>query len=97
VFQAELGPFTDDLHGLRGRAAERRDLPVRVISGTLAPRLGGGLRRAIVAAHERRVALHSHGRHVRAERSGHYVLLTEPDLVVHEILELVREVSPATR
>ncbi len=93
TFASELEPFADDMRELREAPAESLDIPVSVISGTLRPRFGVVVRTALVDAHERRAAALPRGRHVRAERSGHYVLLTEPELVIDEILRVVHAAS----
>ncbi|MBN9304788.1 MULTISPECIES: hypothetical protein [unclassified Devosia] len=46
------------------------------------------LRHATTAAHEYRAAQSPQGRHVIAARSGHAVLLSEPELVAEEIMRL---------
>lgn len=65
-------------------------IPVTVISGA---RTGDGMTRSIRtaanAAHAHRAARSPHGRHVLAERSAHYVPLTDADLIVEEIRRLV--------
>ncbi|ONF63509.1 hypothetical protein [Amycolatopsis keratiniphila] len=50
------------------------DIPLTVVSGGL----GGGMRARANASHVHRVTLSPDGRHVIAERSGHYVPKTEP-------------------
>jgi pimeloyl-ACP methyl ester carboxylesterase len=93
TFQAELRPFTTDLRALRDARPPAPDVPLTIVSGTRPPRVGAALRAALVAAHERRVASAPLGRHVRAERSTHYVMLSEPELVVREILRVVDRVA----
>jgi pimeloyl-ACP methyl ester carboxylesterase len=94
TMRSELVPFTDDMRRLRERSFDRPEIPMTVISGALLPKRGAAIRAGIVDAHARRAASLPHGRHVRAERSGHYVLVTEPDVVVREILAIVRELAP---
>lgn len=59
-----------------------------MISGALP---GGGMskatRAAATASHAHRAAA-ANGRHVLAERSGHHVPVTEPEVVVAEIVRL---------
>ncbi len=42
-------------------------------------------RRAANNSHAHRAARTTHGKHVIAPRSGHYVPLTDPDLIAEEI------------
>ncbi|WP_418061133.1 alpha/beta fold hydrolase [Pimelobacter simplex] len=62
----------------------------RTVSGA---RTGDGMSAAIRAeanaAHAVRAARSPYGRHVLAERSGHYVPLTDPELIVEEVRRLV--------
>jgi pimeloyl-ACP methyl ester carboxylesterase len=91
---AEVVGSLDDLRRLLHEPPALPDVPVTVISGTVASRLEGEHRPALVAAHQARADAAPQGRHVLAERSGHMVPFTEPDLVVAEILrvlDLVRE------
>ena len=57
------------------------DIPVVVISGAHQPA-------AELAAHRRLAAASPHGRHVVATRSGHWILLDEPELIVDAVLSL---------
>ncbi|MBU2695583.1 alpha/beta fold hydrolase [Pimelobacter sp. 30-1] len=70
--------------------ATSREIPVTVVSGA---RTGDGMSAAIRAeanaAHAVRAARSPYGRHVLAERSGHYVPLTDPELIVDEVRRLV--------
>ncbi|MEU1953102.1 alpha/beta fold hydrolase [Nocardia rhamnosiphila] len=78
--------FLDDLATWRDDPPELGAIPVTVISGG---RAGGGMttriRAAANAAHAHRAAVSPAGRHVLAPASGHYVPITEPELVVEEI------------
>jgi pimeloyl-ACP methyl ester carboxylesterase len=89
--QRELAGCDADLRRLRDEPHPPPGVPVTVISGTKRPRLGASARRrdCLVAAHERRAAEYPRGRHVRAERSDHMVMITEPDLVTGEIVRLL--------
>jgi pimeloyl-ACP methyl ester carboxylesterase len=86
---AELRWSTDDLRRLHDEPLLVPDVPVSVISGARAGRLERGRRGDLVAAHRARADALPQGRHVTAERSGHYVPFTEPDLVAAEILRIV--------
>ncbi|QUH06221.1 alpha/beta hydrolase [Saccharopolyspora erythraea] len=88
---AQARTFLDELSGFRAHPPEMGDIPVTVISGGLAGGgMGAGLRAAANAAHAERAARSPRGRHVVAERSGHYVPISEPDVVTAEIARLAR-------
>ncbi|HEY8523937.1 MAG TPA: alpha/beta hydrolase [Acidimicrobiales bacterium] len=89
--RAELAACDPELRRLRDAPAPPPEVPVTVISGTRRPRRASAARRrdCLVAAHERRAAAAPRGRHVRAERSEHMVMLTEPSLVADEVLRLL--------
>lgn len=86
---AELRSHVDDLRRLRDRPLVLPDVPVVVISGTRNGFGEKGRRPALVEAHAATAAALPQGRHVRADRSSHYVPFTEPELVAAEILGLV--------
>lgn len=87
---AQARTFLDELFAFRDNPPELGDIPVTVISGKLT---GGGMnataRAAANASHAHRAAQSPRGRHVIAEKSGHYVTLTDPELVVAEIRRLL--------
>ena len=86
---AELKGMVAAMNGLRGQIEAPSDMPVTVISGALADRgMAPTLRATANAAHARRAALSTSGRHVIAERSGHMVPFIEPELIVAEIMRL---------
>lgn len=89
AMQAEMIGSIDDLRRLRDDPPEQPDVPVSVISGMQLTRLERGRRPELIAAHRARAAALPQGRHVAAERSGHYVPFTEPELVAAEILRIV--------
>ncbi|WP_086821022.1 alpha/beta fold hydrolase [Allokutzneria sp. NRRL B-24872] len=78
--------FLDELAAWRNHPPSTEGIPLTVISGALS---GGGMTSAMraeaIAAHARRAASSPGGRHVLARRSGHYVPVTEPDVVVEAI------------
>ncbi|ONI75172.1 alpha/beta hydrolase [Actinosynnema sp. ALI-1.44] len=88
--------FLDELAAFRENTPDLGDIPITVISGKLA---GGGmnarLRAAANASHAARVAGSPRGRHVFAEKSGHYVPVTEPEVVAAAIRGLVDEAGDA--
>jgi pimeloyl-ACP methyl ester carboxylesterase len=96
--QAELRSCIADLRDLADHPRPLPDVPVTYISGTVASRLEGGRRPSVVEAHRTAAAALPQGRHVTADRSNHYVPLTEPDLVAAEILRIVAgSQGPASR
>ena len=86
---AEMEPSIADLRRLRDDPPAMPDIPVTVISGTVTTRFERSRRPALVAAHEETAAAFPQGRHVRAERSSHYVPFTEAELVAAEVLRVV--------
>lgn len=83
---AQARTYLDDLYAFRADPPGLGDLPVTVISGG---RPGDGmtatLRAAANASHAHRAAQAPNGRHVIAERSGHYGPITEPEVIAEEI------------
>jgi pimeloyl-ACP methyl ester carboxylesterase len=61
-------------------------IPVVVISGAHQPS-------SELAAHERLAAASPGGRHLVANRSGHWILLDEPDLIVDAVRTLIASVT----
>lgn len=91
--QAEGRSFNDDLARLRDEPLVVPNVPVSIISGTKRARTGNAKREAIIAAHARRAASLPKGRHVCAERSGHLVMFTEPEIVIDEIEHILDEIA----
>ncbi len=81
--------FLTELHAWRGDPPALPDVPVTVISGSLADGMPRRVRDAATAAGRYRAAQSRQGRHVVAARSGHYIPATEPDLIAAEIRRLV--------
>jgi pimeloyl-ACP methyl ester carboxylesterase len=82
--------FLPELKTWRDGAPPLGDIPVTVISGAksndgMTPKL----RAAANASHAARAAASPRGRHLLAENSGHYVPLTDPELIVDEIRRLI--------
>lgn len=86
---AELEHHVEDMERLRDHPVELPDVPVSIVSGGKAGFLERGRRPEVVDAHRRRADALPQGRHVVAERSSHYVPLTEPDVVAAEILRIL--------
>ncbi|MFD4577014.1 alpha/beta fold hydrolase [Streptomyces sp. NPDC058417] len=88
----QAATYLDELATWRETPPDTGDIPVTVISGGLP---GDGMDRAVRAAanasHARRADRAPRGRHVVAGRSGHYVPLTEPEVVVREIVSLLAD------
>ena len=87
---AESARMTEDLSALRAQARESPELPVTVISGAKSGGLGNDTRRQLNAAHRSRAARSRDGRHVVAERSGHLVMISQPELIAEETTALLR-------
>jgi hypothetical protein len=60
------------------------DLPIAVLSGQRSGRLEAKARASIVRAHRETAAQYASARFVPAERSGHMIPVSEPDLVASE-------------
>ncbi|MEV0622124.1 alpha/beta hydrolase [Nonomuraea sp. NPDC050404] len=86
---AQARTFLDELATWRGAPPGLGEIPVTVVSGG---RAGEGMparvRADANASHAHRAARSANGRHVIAERSGHYVPLTEPGVIIEEIRRL---------
>ena len=81
--------FLTELHAWQGDPPALPDVPVTVISGSLADGMPRRVRDAATAAGRYRAAQSRQGRHVVAARSGHYIPATESDLIAAEIRRLV--------
>ncbi|NLU73392.1 alpha/beta hydrolase [Streptomyces sp. HNM0575] len=83
--------FLDELAAWRDAPPELGDIPVTVVSGG---RPGDGMpasvRAAANASHARRAAQSPYGSHIIAEESGHYVPITEPDVVIDAVAAMLR-------
>ena len=88
TMNAQARTFVDDVAQFRERPPALGDIPVTVISGARPGGLPRRIRTEINAAHALRAAQSPHGRHVIAGRSGHLVPITEPHIVIGEILRL---------
>ena len=86
--RAEDRQLVPSMRALLQSPPELGDLPVRVLSGQSAQGLERRIRPSLVAAHEARAAASPNGRLVPAPASSHMILLTEPELVAAQALEL---------
>ncbi|SCK56122.1 Pimeloyl-ACP methyl ester carboxylesterase [Streptomyces sp. WMMB 714] len=94
---AQARTFLDELATWRRTPPPLGGIPVTVVSGALPGNgMNAATRAAANASHAHRAGVSPNGRHVVAERSGHYVPITEPGLVVEEIRRIVRN-RPASR
>lgn len=89
AFGREMEPMEADLLRLRDGPLPLPDIPVTLVSGTAPSRIGGSIREALVESHRRRAAALPRGRHVEARRSGHLVPLSEPQVVVDAIVDVI--------
>lgn len=89
VVRAESAHLIRGLRGLRLDPSDGADVPTTVLSGRLPEGLGRRRREELTAAHRARAALSERGRFVAADRSGHLIPVSEPELVVQEIVRLL--------
>lgn len=85
--------YLDELQAWQQHPPASAEIPLTVISGGLAKGSDGMprcIRAAATAAGAHRVAQSLNGRHVIARQSGHYVPLTEPDLIADEVRRIAR-------
>ncbi|MEC4835970.1 alpha/beta hydrolase [Mycobacteroides chelonae] len=79
--------FIDALKSLRAQQVTLGDIPVTVISGTRSTLFDRSIRTAFLGAHQR-AATRLGARYVKAGKSGHQVVFTEPGLVADEIIRI---------
>lgn len=82
---AESSTLTEGLRAMQADPLDLSAIPMTVISGGTNAGVGADARRKLIAAHRARAAQSTQGRHLVAEKSGHLVMMTEPDLIVAEI------------
>lgn len=83
--------FLDEIAAWRDNPPALGDIPVTAISGSLTgDGMNAAARASANASHAHRAAQSPHGRHVVAEKSSHYVPITEPEIIVDEIERLGR-------
>jgi pimeloyl-ACP methyl ester carboxylesterase len=78
---------------LRQRRCRLDGIAVSVITGTRANRFERSIRRALNSAHRATASGLADARLVEAAHSGHYVMFSEPDVIVTEIARLVETVQ----
>lgn len=86
---AEVAEFMPAMRRLRDDPLELEGVEVTVISGTKPSFVDRNQRPAINQAHRATAEGLERGRYVEASRSGHYVMFSEPEVVVNEIRRLV--------
>lgn len=86
---AELEHCMADIRRLRDQPVALPPVPVSIISGTRDGFMEKGRRKELVKAHLERAEALPFGRHVQARHSSHFVPLTEPDVIVSEILRII--------
>jgi len=91
--RGEMAHFDADLTRLRDEPLSTPDVPVTLISGTAPSRTAARTRDALVASHRARAAGLPQGRFVEASRSGHLIPLSEPQIVIDEVLRIVDQVE----
>ena len=83
--------YLDEVAAWKTAPPDTRELPITVISGGLALARDGmpeEVRAEANAAHSLRAAQSPGGRHVIAQRSGHTIPITEPQIIAEEIARL---------
>ena len=90
---AESTSMTDDLRALQSASIDHAARALTIISGGKSAGVGAEGRRQLIAAHRARAERAEHGRHVIAERSGHVVMLSEPEVVAAEIQQVLHASS----
>lgn len=85
---AESSTMTEGLRELRAAPHDLSEIPLTVISGGTSAGIGAAARRQLITAHRSRAARSTRGRHLVAARSGHLVMMTEPDVIAGEIERL---------
>ncbi|MGB4135761.1 MAG: alpha/beta hydrolase, partial [Microbacterium sp.] len=86
---AEYAQVAAGIERLRADPPALGDIGVSVISGQRTTIVDRGIRGRLVAAHRETARQHENARRVAAERSGHLVPVTEPDLIAAEALSFL--------
>jgi pimeloyl-ACP methyl ester carboxylesterase len=89
TFGAEVAGFIADMEWLRDHPSPLPGVEVSVISGTKASWMDRKQRTFIHKAHGVTAQKLANARLVEARNSGHYVMFTEPELVVSEIARML--------
>lgn len=87
---AEGKKFLQDLKGLQEQPPQLGDSEVSIISGTLPGKGERKIRPAIVEAHRQTVSKLANARWIEAARSGHMVMFTDPEVIIDEIMRMIR-------
>lgn len=88
--RAEFSALAGGFARLRDHPGELPDVPVTVITGTLAPtRFEQKARPVLLASHRRVAEAAPQGRHVMAEHAAHMVPQDQPEVVIDEIVRLL--------
>lgn len=85
AFAAEMDRVVDELKWLRAHPLDLGELPIRVLSGLLAPRFGKRSRMELIAGHHKTAHTYAGAVLVPAYRSEHAIPTTEPGLVAEQI------------
>lgn len=88
AFNQELAAVRECLHNFILTPPQNTDVPVTIISGGLSLGMNPKHRASINRAHRLRSEIYLNGLHVLAEKSGHYIPITEPLLIACEIKNL---------
>lgn len=86
---AELSGFLSDLRDLREAGWQPQDVPVRLVSGVRPGPREGATRDALIAAHRTTARGNPRVELVEATASSHLVPLTEPEVVVGQVRDLL--------
>lgn len=97
IARGELSQFLDGITLMRNEPDALEGVDVSVVTGTNPDSLEARFRPAFVRAHRRTANALDRGRLVKAHRSAHFTPISEPELVVQEILELVGRVQETTQ
>lgn len=88
-FAAEISNFIPDMEWLRDNPNRLEGIQVSVISGTKAGLMDGKQRKSINTAHRKTAEQLADGRFVPAEKTGHYVMFDQPEIIVSEVARLL--------
>lgn len=86
---AEIRPILSGLWTLLRHPVDVGPTPLVIISAQRAAPFEGAARRHLLEAHRRTAAEAEDGRVVVAEHSGHLVMLSEPDVIVDQVLRVL--------
>ena len=92
--RAENRRLRDDLQTMQHRPPALGDLRTSVISGQKHTRIDRAVRSRLVQAHRDTVAENPEAHFVPAQRSGHMIPVSEPAVIVSEVLSLLPSPAP---